>query len=420
LSKKQKQLKGVSEMKNSKMQNENLEWMLSQPIEMQYQLFQNFVDVAKLHYNQLMEEELRLKAGEKYERGKRYNRWGKNPGSIRIGEEKVPVEVPRFYDKEEARTEEAEYYQRLHELPLPSEEVIKKVIKGLSQHDYEEVTKSVIESFGLSQSSISRTFIEESGKRLEEFEKRDLGLYDFVALIIDGKYLSRDNIVIALGVTITGVKIPLGFIQTTTENSEAVKGLLKNLIGRNFHFEEGLLTITDGSKGLKKAVEETFGEFTITQRCQWHKRENVVSYLREEGKDIYKGKLQRAYDEPDYQTAKRRLLEVRNELRKINRSAANSLDEGLEETLTIHRLGLVEILGRSFTTTNLIENLNSQMASYIRKVKRWINSDMKSRWVAVALIEIEKKMRRINHYEKLHLLRTALKAELTLKQQKVA
>jgi putative transposase len=92
-------------MKNSKMQNKNLEWMLSQPIEMQYQLFQNFVDVAKLHYNQLMEEELRLKAGEKYERGKRYNRWGKNPGSIRIGEEKVPVEVPRFYDKEEARTE---------------------------------------------------------------------------------------------------------------------------------------------------------------------------------------------------------------------------------------------------------------------------------------------------------------------------
>ena len=107
-------------------------------------------------------------------------------------------------------------------------------------------------------------------------------------------------------------------------------------------------------------------------------------------------------------------------MRKINRSAANSLDEGLEETLTIHRLGLVEILGRSFTTTNLIENLNSQMAKYIRKVKRWINSDMKSRWVAVALIEIEKKMRRINHYEKLYLLRTALKAELKLKQQKVA
>jgi len=407
-------------MKNSEMNKENLEWLLNQPAEKQYQLFQNFVDVSKLHYNQLLEEELRLKTGEKYERGKRYHRWGKNPGSIRIGEEKVPVEVPRFYDKEEARTAESDYYRKLHEIPMPSEEVLKKVIKGLSQHDYEEVTKSVLESFGLSQSTVSRTFIEESGKRLEEFERRDLGLYDFVALIIDGKYLSRDNIVIALGVTITGVKVALGFIQTTTENSQAVKGLLKNLIERNFHFEEGLLTIIDGSKGLRKAVEETFGNLSLIQRCQWHKRENVISYLREEEKDIYRGKLQRAYDEPDYETSKRRLFEIRDELKKINRTAANSLEEGLEETLTIHRLGLVEILGRGFTTTNLIENLNSQLAKYIRKVKRWINSDMRARWVAVALIEIEKKMRRVNRYEKLHLLRTALRTELKLEQQKVA
>lgn len=407
-------------MKNSKIGRENLEWLQSQPIEMQYELFQNFVEVAKIHYNQLMEEESKLKTGEKYERGKRYNRWGNNPGSIRIGAEKVPVEVPRFYDKDEDRTEEAEYYRQLHNLPMPTEEVIKKVIKGLSQRDYEEVTKSVMESFGLSQPTISRTFIEESGKRLEEFEKRDLGLYDFVALIIDGKYLSRDNIVIALGITMTGVKVPLGFIQTTTENSEAVKGLLKNLISRNFRFNEGILTITDGSKGLKKAVEETFGELTITQRCQWHKRENVVSYLREEEKDNYRGKLQRAYNEPEYEIAKRRLLEVRDELRKINRSAANSLDEAMEETLTMHRLGLVEELGRSFTTTNLIENLNSQLAKYVRKVKRWTNSEMKSRWVAVALLEIENKMRRINNYENLHLLRSAIKAELKLEQQKVA
>ena len=255
-------------MKNSEMSKENLEWLLNQPAERQYELFRNFVDVAKLHYNQLMEEELRIKTGEKYERGKRYHRWGKNPGSIRIGEEKVPVEVPRFYDKEEERTGEADYYQKLHEIPMPSEEVLKKVIKGLSQHDYEEVTKSVLESFGLSQSTVSRTFIEESKKQLEEFEKRDLGHYDFVALVIDGKYLSRDNIVIALGVTITGIKVPLGFIQTTTENGEAVKGLLKNLIERNFHFEEGLLTIIDGSKGLRKAVEETFGNLSLIQRCQ--------------------------------------------------------------------------------------------------------------------------------------------------------
>lgn len=137
------------------MDKENLQWLLSQLLDMKYQLFQNFVDVTKLHYNQLVEEEARLKTGEKYERGKRYNRWGSNPGSIiRIGEEKVPVEAPRYYDKENERTEESEYYRQLHEVPMSSE----------------EVTKSVIESFGLSQSSISRNFIEESKQRLEEFE----------------------------------------------------------------------------------------------------------------------------------------------------------------------------------------------------------------------------------------------------------
>lgn len=407
-------------MKNSEIKKENLKWLIEQPMDMQYELFRNFVDIAKLHYNQLVEEELKQKAGEKYERDKPYSRWGSNPGSIRIGEEKVPVEAPRIYNKENRRTEGSEYYRKLHNIPVPQEEVIKKVIKGLSQKDYEEVTRSVIESFGLSQSSISRSFIEESRKELEAFEKRDLGLYDFIALVLDGKYLSRENIVIALGVTITGVKVPLGFVQTTTENSQAVKGLLKNLIVRNFRFTEGILTILDGSKGLRKAVEEVFGEFNLTQRCQWHKRENVVSYLREEDKDIFRGKLHRAYSEPDYQTSKSRLIEIKNELTKINRSAANSLEEGLEETLTIHRLGLVEYLGRSFTTTNLIENLNSQLAKYLRKVKRWINSEMKSRWIASALIEVEAKMRRVNNYEKLHLLRTALKSELKIEHQKVA
>ena len=272
----------------------------------------------------------------------------------------------------------------------------------------------------MSQSTVSRSFIEESKKILEEFEGRDLGLYDFIALVVDGKYLSRDNMVIALGVTITGVKIPLGFVQTTTENSEAVKGLLKDLIKRNFHFKEGILVIIDGSKGIRKAIEETFGKLARVQRCQWHKRENVISYLPEKEQDIYRGKLQRAYSEPEYETAKRRLYEIRNELVKINRSAAKSLEEGLEETLTMHKLGLVEELGRSFTTTNLIENLNSQLMKYLRRIKRWTNAEMKSRWVAVALVEIEGKMRRVNNYEKLHLLRAALKSELKLKQQKAA
>ena len=266
-------------MKHRKKHEENLEWLIRQPIEMQYELFRNFVEMAKLHYQQMMEEEVKAKAGAKHRRGKQYSRCGSNPGSIRIGAEKVPVEVSRLYNKLSQGTEEVDCYRRLHTLPMPEEEVIKKVIKGLSQKDYEEVTRSVVESFGLSQSTISRQFMDESRKRLIEFERRDLSCYEFVALLLDGKYLSKEQVVIALGVTSTGVKIPLGCIYTTSENSQAVKGLLQDLIRRGFHFEHGLLAIIDGSKGLRKALEETFGKHAVIQRCQWHKRENVVSYL---------------------------------------------------------------------------------------------------------------------------------------------
>ena len=411
-------------MKNKEKVIQNLQWYQNQSLETQISLFSNYLEVAKILANQMLEEEVKEKAGERYNREKpssgRYSRWGSNPGSIRVGEEKVKIKVPRIHDNQSLVTESPGSYQKLRSIELPSEALMKKIILGLSQHDYQEVVKMGIESFGLSQSTVSKAFIEESTKALEEFEKRDLGLYDFIALVLDGKYLSKENIVIALGITISGEKIPLGFIQTTTENSKAVKGLLKDLLRRNFKYTEGILALVDGSKGLRKAIDETFGKYALVQRCQWHKRENVLSYLSQEHQDQYKGKLQRAYSEPDYKTASSKLKEIITELMKINRSAARSLEEGLEETLTIHRLGLVEQLGRSFTTTNLIENLNSQLKKYLGRVKRWMNSEMRSRWMAVALLQIEKRMRKVNNYEKLHLLRLALKTELKIKQKKAA
>lgn len=411
-------------MKNKQKTLQNLEWYQNQSLATQISLFGNFLEVAKILANQMLEDEIKEKAGERYDREKpsesRYSRWGSNPGSIRIGEEKVKIKVPRIHDNQSLTTESPESYLKLRAIELPTESLMKKIILGLSQHDYQEVVKMGVESFGLSQSTVSKAFIEESTKALEEFEKRDLGSYDFIALVIDGKYLSKENTVIALGITTSGEKIPLGFIQTTTENSKAVKGLLKDLIKRNFKYTQGILTLIDGSKGLRKAIDETFGKYALVQRCQWHKRENVISYLSQEHQDQYRGKLQRAYSEPDYATAKSKLKEIEMELMKINRSAAKSLEEGLEETLTLHRLGLVEQLGRSFTTTNLIENLNSQLKKYIGRVKNWMNSDMRSRWMATALLQIERRMRKVNNHKKLDLLRTALKTELKIKQQKAA
>ena len=411
-------------MENKEKAQQNLDWYKNQSVETQISLFGNFLEVAKLLANQILEDEVKEKAGQRYEREKpssgRYSRWGSNPGSIRVGEEKVKMKVPRIHDNQKMITESPDSYQKLRSIELPSESLMKRIILGLSQHDYQEVVKMGVESFGLSQSTVSKAFIEESAKAMEEFEKRDLGYYDFIALVIDGKYLSKENTVIALGITMSGEKIPLGFIQTTTENSTAVKGLLKDLIKRNFKYTQGILTLLDGSKGLRKAVDESFGNYALVQRCQWHKRENVLSYLSQEHQDQYRGRLQRSYSEPDYQTAKSKLQAIVIELRKINRSAARSLEEGLEETLTLHRLGLVKQLGVSFTTTNLIENLNSQLKKYIGRVKNWMNSDMRSRWMATALLQIQRRMRKVNNYEKLYLLRTALKTELKIKQKKVA
>lgn len=411
-------------MKNKEKVQQNLDWYKDQSLETQISLFGNFLEVAKLLANQILEDEVKEKAGQRYDREKplegRYSRWGSNPGSIRVGEEKVKMKVPRIHDNQKSITESPDSYQKLRSIELPSESLMKRIILGLSQHDYQEVVKMGVESFGLSQSTVSKAFIEESSKAMEEFEKRDLGYYDFIALVIDGKYLSKENTVIALGITMSGEKIPLGFIQTTTENSTAVKGLLKDLIKRNFKYTQGILTLLDGSTGLRKAVDESFGKYALVQRCQWHKRENVLSYLSREQQDQYRGRLQRSYSEPDYQTAKSKLQAIAIELTKINRSAAKSLEEGLEETLTLHRLGLVEQLGVSFTTTNLIENLNSQLKKYLGRVKNWMNSDMRSRWMATALLQIQRRMRKVNNYENLYLLRTALKTELKIKQQKVA
>jgi len=411
-------------MQSKEITSKNLNWFLEQSVETQLALFKHYIEIAKLIANQVFEDEVHQKAGQRYQRerteGQRYNRWGSNPGSIRIGEERVKMLIPRLYNKITGKTEGLENYKKLKETEPPSEALLNKILFGLSENNYGEVTKLTAESFGLSQSSVSRAFVEESKKALKEFESRDLGSYDFICLVIDGKYLQKEQVVIALGITISGDKIPLGFIHSTTENSKSISGLLKELIRRNFKFTEGLLTITDGSTGLIKSVKEVFGKYAVAQRCTWHKRENVVSYLPKEKQNHYRGKLQRAYLEPNYETAKTRLYEIRDELKEINRSAANSLTEGLNESLTLHRLGLVEQLGKSLLTTNVIENLNSQLENYLRKVKYWSSSDMRARWVATSLLQIEKRMRKIKNYKKLDLLRVAIKSELNLEQTKVA
>ncbi len=164
---------------------------------------------------------------------------------------------------------------------------------------------------------------------------------------------------------------------------------------RGLRYQEGLLVILDGSKGLLKAVKKVFGPVVLVQRCQWHKRENVVSYLPKRQQSVFRKKLQKAYEKPTYQEAKRELTLVRKELRLLNESSVRSLDEGLEETSTLHRLGLFPELGISLKTTNCIESILSQVESRTSKVDYWKNSEQKHRWMATALLDIEPRLRKI-------------------------
>ena len=386
--------------------------VLDGPIDTKLQLLKHHADMARLLAEEILEEEVEAVAGEHNSRncpcGRHLHRWGYNPGSIRIDGEKVPVDIPRLRDKDAGEEHTLESYQAMKEAEV-SRELTDSILLGLSQGDYGRVASQFVDGFGLSQSSVSRRFQERAQKALEEFENRSLEEENFLALWIDGKHMAGEQIVVCMGVTEKGYKKVLGFTQATTERAEPVKELFRDLIKRGLSFEEGILCVIDGSRGLRKAIREVFSGRAEVQRCQWHKRENIVSYLPKADQKTWRSRLQRAYREPTYEAAKERLAGLHAELEQINRKAASSLREGLEETLTLHRLGLFEELGRSLKTTNCIENLNGQVEDYTGNVKRWHHSPQRHRWMALALLEAESRMRRLTGYRDLPKLKQALK-----------
>jgi transposase-like protein len=248
---------------------------------------------------------------------------------------------------------------------------------------------------------VSRRFKRASARKLQELMERRLDRYDVVALLLDGKTFAEDEMVAAVGVTITGEKVLLGFVQTATENRKVCAVLLRELVDRGLRTDLGLLVVTDGAKGLHAAVREVLGTAALLQRCQWHKRENVLAYLPERHRPTLRRKLQAAYEQPTYEAAKRALGKVRAELVLLNASAVTSLDEGLEETLTLHRLDVFRELGTSLKTTNALESIHARVESRIAKVDHWKNSDQKQRWLATALLDHEPRLRRIKNFRAL-------------------
>jgi transposase-like protein len=232
---------------------------------------------------------------------------------------------------------------------------------------------------------------------------------DIVAIFVDGKTFAENEIVIALGVDINGTKSILGFVETSTENSVVINRFIRDLLDRGLKNENEILFIIDGSKGLRKGIKTAFKEKAIIQRCQWHKRENVVAYLPKEEQKRFRKKLQDAYNKPTYIAAKAEIEKIKKELKLMNESAVTSLEEGLEETLTLHRLNLIKEIGKSFKTTNCIESVNRQMEQYTGRVCYWKNSNQRQRWVATALTEIEPRLNKVSGHKYMELLRRQMR-----------
>lgn len=398
--------------KNTTISREKFSWLFEQPLDIKVNILQQHLSICQLVINQILEEEVKFLSGDRYNHDKphegRYSRWGFNPGSVNIGGKKLKVEVPRIKDDYKENFQTLESYQELKKLDAIDEQTMQAVLHGLSTRDYGKVIDYLEEGFGLSKSSVSSKFIRATEEKLKEFESRDISQHQLLAVFIDGKYLARQQMIIALGITESGQKVVLGLLQTTTENSQVIGQFFLNLKERGMQYEQGLLFVIDGAKGLRKAIEEQFGNKAIVQRCSWHKRENVLSYLAENLHDEIKSDYHEALSQKTYTKAKEAFMQLKNKLQKINRQAAASLQEGLEELLTLHKLNCNGDFFISFSTTNCIESVNSQIKKYAGRVTHWSSSDQRYRWLATALLQIEQRMRKVDNFKKLKQMKKAI------------
>jgi putative transposase len=383
------------------------------------ELIQALVPLGLMHVAEVLADEVEALAGGRYERKPdrtRGVRYGSNRGSVRLAGQRVPIKVPRVRG-------------RRGEIPLRSYAalkgeqgevnglLLKRVLYGLSCRNYEAAAESIPGAIGLSSSSVSRSFVEASAEKLREFQERDLSGQHYVAMFVDGKTFADSTMVVALGVRITGEKDFLGFVETDTENSKVLTPFLRSLLDRGLDIRRGILVVTDGAKGLCAAVRTAYKKRVVLGRCQWHKRENVVSYLSKKEQAAMRKRLQHAYDRPTLREAMAELKTIYKELELRNQSAAASLAEGLEETLTLHRLGVFGVLGRSLKTTNCLESVNAMVEECCAKVDCWKNSRQRHRWLATALLDIEPRLRRIRGYRYLHKLQEAITREVAVEEQ---
>jgi transposase-like protein len=357
----------------------------------------------------VMEEEVRHVAGERHQQHaeRRAHRWGKEDGYCVIDGQKVPIQRTRLRTKEkrEQRLGSYELFQRSGPL---EQGVWDKMVRGLSTRNYGAVVKDFSTAYGIEKSAVSENFIEASREKVKQLMERSLGELRLCALLIDGTPFKDRQMIVALGIGCDGRKTVLGLREGATENATVVGALLSDLLARGLDFSTPRLYVLDGSKALHTAVRRHAGESAFLQRCQVHKKRNVVDHLPEEHKADVRRKMQNAYSMADYADAKRALDLLHHELMHLNPSAARSLEEGLEETLTVHKLRVPDQLRRTLACTNVIESAFSIVETVCRNVKRWRDGDQIERWVGSGLLVAEQQFRKVIGFRQIPLLLSSM------------
>lgn len=341
-------------------------------------------------------------------------RHGYDTGPLVLGGRKVAVRKPRVRSIEGEEVELPSWRQFSDEDPL-TDRAIEQMLVGVTTRKYERSLEPLpegLESQGTSRSSVSRRFVARTSAQVEAFLARSLQGEDYPVVMIDGTGFGDHLMLAAMGIDNKGEKHVLGVREGTTESEGVCRSLLQELIERGLEVERARLFVIDGGKGIRKAIRDVFGAWALVQRCQEHKRRNVLDHLPKGKRTRVSKALRDAWNSESETTARRLLRQLARELEPAHPGAAASLREGLDETLTVLSLGVRGSLARTLVSTNPIENLQGLLKQVVRNVKRWRGGSMALRWAVTGLMEAEKRFRRIKGYREMPQLLVALSSKI--------
>jgi putative transposase len=358
-------------------------------------------------------------------------RHGHEDGSMTLGGRRVQVRRPRIRSADDTRELPVETYEYFADRDPLTRAVMDRMLAGVSTRRFARVGEPVgsdvdAESSSTSKTSVSEMFVERTTTALEELMSRRLDDVRLAVMMLDGLEIAERTHVVALGITTDGVKIPLGLWEGSTENATLARTLLADLVERGLDPEQAILFVIDGSKALRRAIKDVFGERALVHRCHRHKERNVCDLLPERDRDQVRARMRAAWSLTDPELARQRLELLAGELDRSWPDAARSLREGLDDTLTLMRLEISGQLAKTLCSTNPCESMIEIVRYTQRNVKRWRDGDMRRRWTAAGMLVAEQQFRRIIGYRDLANLVIAIErhalrvAPNTLDQQEVA